>query len=652
MAAPLLGMAGVPRPVASVPGALRALGLALGALSLALAAVPGGPPASAQSASPPAAGAQPTGGQGSGPDRSSPYGRASSPPMASHAAAPAGSYANPLSGVDFPDPSVVEDGGTYYAFATGNLDNNVSEMSTRDLGSWPQSYGALTDALPTVGTWATSSSYERVWAPAVTRWGATWLLFYSAIDTASGARCIGVATSSDAAGPYQDTNPAPLVCQPELGDSIDPDPYQATDGSLYLAWASPDEAGRPTLWSAEVAQSAGGVVTAGPPVALLHADQGWEQTVENPDMVVVGGRYLLLFSGGAYADASYATGYAVCLGPQGPCEEPADHPLLASSATVAGPGGGSVFADANGQLWLAYAAWTPPAVGYAAGGSRTLRIDPLCVAGGNPDLLGPTTTPQPLTPLCPPTDSTGYRLAAADGGVFAFGDAAFEGSTGGQPLNAPIVGMAVDEATDGYWLVAADGGVFAFDAPFFGSMGGERLDRPVVGMAASRDGGGYWLVAADGGVFAFGDAAFEGSMGGQLLDAPIVGMAPDRWTGGYWLVAADGGVFAFDAPFFGSTGGRALRAPVVTVLTAGGGLGYWLVGAGGAVYPFGAAPALGSLEGVALAAPVVGGAPDGFGDGYWLVAADGGVFAFGSAPFGGSAAHLSLAAPVVALLPR
>ena len=62
----------------------------------------------------------------------------------------------------------------------------------------------------------------------------------------------------------------------------------------------------------------------------------------------------------------------------------------------------------------------------------------------------------------------------------------------------------------GYWLVAADGGVFAYgDALFLGSMGGKHLDSPVVGMASTPDGGGYWLVAADGGVFAYGDAKFS-----------------------------------------------------------------------------------------------------------------------------------------------
>ncbi|HEY1990516.1 MAG TPA: SGNH/GDSL hydrolase family protein [Acidimicrobiales bacterium] len=127
----------------------------------------------------------------------------------------------------------------------------------------------------------------------------------------------------------------------------------------------------------------------------------------------------------------------------------------------------------------------------------------------------------------PPISSgPGYLMAAADGGVFAFGSAKFAGSAGGSRLSAPVVGMAADPDGTGYWLVAADGGVFAFgSAKFAGSAGGSPLNAPVVGMAAAPDGTGYWLAGADGGAFAFGSAKFAGSAGGSRLNAPVVGMA-------------------------------------------------------------------------------------------------------------------------------
>jgi hypothetical protein len=58
-----------------------------------------------------------------------------------------------------------------------------------------------------------------------------------------------------------------------------------------------------------------------------------------------------------------------------------------------------------------------------------------------------------------------------------------------------------------------------------GSTGGRPLNQPIVGMAATPDGGGYWLAASDGGIFNYGGTAFFGSVGGQPLNQPVVGAA-------------------------------------------------------------------------------------------------------------------------------
>jgi hypothetical protein len=114
-------------------------------------------------------------------------------------------------------------------------------------------------------------------------------------------------------------------------------------------------------------------------------------------------------------------------------------------------------------------------------------------------------------------------MVASDGGIFAFGDARFHGSMGGQPLNAPVQSLVPDGDGTGYWLVASDGGIFAFEAPFRGSMGGAALNRPVTGMV--RYGNGYLMVGEDGGIFSFSDRPFAGSLGSDPPTVPIVSVA-------------------------------------------------------------------------------------------------------------------------------
>jgi hypothetical protein len=87
--------------------------------------------------------------------------------------------------------------------------------------------------------------------------------------------------------------------------------------------------------------------------------------------------------------------------------------------------------------------------------------------------------------------------------------------------------MAATPDGNGYWLTASDGGVFAFgDAQFFGSTGSIHLNQPIVGMAAMPDGNGYWFSAADGGLFNYGSAPFLGASAGSGIGS-VVGMATD-----------------------------------------------------------------------------------------------------------------------------
>ena len=271
-----------------------------------------------------------------------------------------------------------------------------------------------------------------------------------------------------------------------------------------------------------------------------------------------------------------------------------------------------VNAPAIGQLgtgrWAVVSAGFDPNPGHGNAGHlvawsiSTPTSAPWPMVGKNALHIG--TDPAVVTPI---SCNAGYRLVAADGGVFAFGNAGFFGSAGGIRLNQPIVGGVPTKSGSGYWFVARDGGIFNYgDAKFFGSTGAIRLNQPIVGMAASPTGNGYWLVAADGGIFNYGDAKFFGSTGAIRLNQPIVGMSSSPSGKGYWFVASDGGIFNYgDTKFYGSTGGITLAQPVVGMRVTPSGNGYWFVARDGGIFNYGDAEFCGSTGRKKLNSPIV-----------------------------------------------
>ena len=170
--------------------------------------------------------------------------------------------------------------------------------------------------------------------------------------------------------------------------------------------------------------------------------------------------------------------------------------------------------------------------------------------------MGDSPLSAPVVGLEATPDGGGYWEVAADGGVFAFGDAGYYGSAAGESPGSSIVGLAPTADGKGYWELAADGSVFAFgDAAYAGNA---PVTQPAVGI--TRDGPGYLVDDAGGGVFAMGGATFRGSMGGASLNQPLTGVVGEQ--NGYLALAADGGLFAFGtAIYYGSLGGSTIYVP-------------------------------------------------------------------------------------------
>jgi Glycosyl hydrolases family 43 len=276
---------------------------------------------------------------------------------------------------DFPDPDVILVGRTYFAYATNSVAGNIQIIDSTDLTDWT----AVGNALPKLPAWA-SANYT--WAPAVAAIGGEFVLYYAVDVAGSGQECISVATAAQPQGPFTDKSTAPLECQKALGGSIDPASFIDTNGTPYLVWKSGGP-GLSKIWSEQLDPAGTAFATGANPTTMLVPDQSWEAgTVEAPDLVTTGGHYFLFFSGNNWSSAHYAVGVATCAGPLGPCTDATATPILSSGSGVAGPGGQSVFADTDGDFWIAFHAWVPAAVGFP--NSRDLYLHRLSFSGPVP----------------------------------------------------------------------------------------------------------------------------------------------------------------------------------------------------------------------------------------------------------------------------
>lgn len=267
---------------------------------------------------------------------------------------------------DFADPHVISADGAFYAFGTNGPAGTVQVIRSGDLRSWT----VLPPALPSVAAWAQPG---WTWAPAVARVGDRFVLYYTVRAKDSGRQCISTATSVAPQGPYVDDSLGPLVCQTELGGSIDPSPYRDEIGFLHLTWKSEDETvgGRARLWTQLL--SSDGRSLFGPATVLLQAERDWERgTIENPSMTKVGDVWILLYSANRWNTSDYSMAHAVCLTAAGPCARPERTALRVSAGRRQGPGGGQFFRDGAGRLRVAYASWDAGQIGYP--NSRRLHL--------------------------------------------------------------------------------------------------------------------------------------------------------------------------------------------------------------------------------------------------------------------------------------
>lgn len=298
-------------------------------------------------------------------------------------------YTNPICSSSLPDPTVIEDNGVFYLYATENTPN-VPIMRSPDLVRWTSCGTVFTDA-----TRPDFVEGGHVWAPDVNRIGDRFVLYYAMSVWGGEWTCgIGIAVAETPEGPW--TNRGKLFLSNEIGvqNSIDPF-YIEQEGRKYLFWGSfrglygieLSDDGLTVRPGAEKRQVAGTAYEA----IYIHKRDGY---------------YYLFASTGTCCEGMRST-YATVVGRSddlfGPyvdrqgrsmmdnCHEK----VLSGNESFAGPGhNAEIMTDAAGNDWMLYHAyWAEKPQG------RALMLDRIRWRDGWPEVTNGAPSDKALAPL-------------------------------------------------------------------------------------------------------------------------------------------------------------------------------------------------------------------------------------------------------------
>jgi xylan 1,4-beta-xylosidase len=248
---------------------------------------------------------------------------------------------------DYPDPSVVKIGDSYWATATtSNWGPIFPLLVSKDLHNW-ENKGHVFDQLP---SWAD----YYFWAPEITYENGKVYVFYSA-HKKGGNLCLSVASASKPEGPYKDHGP--LMC--EAAGSIDAFSIRDENGKLYIIWKEDgNSVKKPTpIWAAELNEQRTAIV--GEKKELFRNDVAWEQNLVEGVSMIRHGEYFYAFYAGAGCcgrGCTYATGIARSKNLLGPWEKYEKNPIQTGDDNWKCPGHGTPV-ELDGKYYFLYHAY-------------------------------------------------------------------------------------------------------------------------------------------------------------------------------------------------------------------------------------------------------------------------------------------------------
>lgn len=248
---------------------------------------------------------------------------------------------------DYPDPSVVKIGDTYWASATtSNWFPAYPLMQSKDLVKW-KTVGHVFNQLP---AWADF----YFWAPEISYDNGKVYVYYSA-HKKNGNLCLGVASADKPEGPYRDHGP--LMCQ-DAG-SIDAFPMRDENGKLYLIWKEDgNSVGKPTpIWAMQMNEERTALI--GEKKELFRNDVPWEgNLVEGVSMMRKGDYYYAFYAAAACCGraCTYGIGIARAKNLLGPWEKYQKNPVVVEDKKWKCPGHGTPV-EKDGRYYFLYHAY-------------------------------------------------------------------------------------------------------------------------------------------------------------------------------------------------------------------------------------------------------------------------------------------------------
>ncbi len=253
---------------------------------------------------------------------------------------------NPINSGFFADPSIVEDKGVFYIYAT------IDPWGAKELGvlatsdfirfkqyhlNWPTKQACTS---PT-------SSGSMVWAPCVVKGPGGKFYMYVSVGSE-----IWVGIADHPLGPWKNLKPdnSPLIKATDFPKvhNIDADCFIDDDGQAYLYWGSGFNWINGHCMAVKLKKD-------------MYSFDGTPREVtpthyfEAAHMLKRKGKYYLMFSNGKAIDSTYCVGYAIGNSPLGPFKEPKNWKILATKPdrSVIGPGHNTTF-KYGGQYYILY----------------------------------------------------------------------------------------------------------------------------------------------------------------------------------------------------------------------------------------------------------------------------------------------------------